>query len=377
MLNGLAAHQELGTELFIGALYSEALSNDADTLINSALPMRMELKVVAPDGLATRRFSRMWIEGMAINNSNALLTAQADNMVKFDSLFKGRLQQNDHVIFALNPGDGIDVSVNNVRLGTIEDDQFFPMLLRTWIGRVPLSSDYRANLLTMGDVSADLRTRYNAITFTPARVTEINSWKKPVPEPAQVAAAPTREAPRPAPAPESNAPTPSVSLPPIARVELPDLERPDSPSRPADEDQTPPPPAPIVEQPSVVAAAQSTATTANGYDEDEEDQPALTAQSLLARQFYGSDILKKIRASVRYPRISLQRNQEGSMRIALVINRDGSIASMAWVEESKHDRLNSEAWDAVKRAAPFPPLPDSLPGRSFEFTAPISFEMAQ
>src|SRR5690606_26936050 len=300
-----------------------------------------------PDGLATRRFSRMWIEGMAINNSNALLTAQADNMVKFDSLFKGRLQQNDHVIFALNPGDGIDVSVNNVRLGTIEDDQFFPMLLRTWIGRVPLSSDYRANLLTMGDVSADLRTRYNAITFTPARVTEINSWKKPVPEPAQVAATPTREAPRPAPAPESNAPTPSVSLPPIARVELPDLERPDSPSRPADEDQTPPPPAPIVEQPSVVAAAQSTATTANGYDEDEEDQPALTAQSLLARQFYGSDILKKIRASVRYPRISLQRNQEGSMRIALVINRDGSIASMAWVEESKHDRLNSEAWDAV------------------------------
>lgn len=375
MLNGLATHQELGTELFIGALYSEALSNDPDTLINSSLPMRMELKVVAPDGLATRRFSRMWIEGMAINNSNALLTAQADNMVKFDSLFKGRLQQNDHVIFALNPGDGIDVSVNNVLLGTIEDDQFFPMLLRTWIGRVPLSSDYRANLLTMGDVPADLRTRYNAITFTPARVTEINSWKKPVPEPAQVAAAPTRAAP--APATESNAPTPSVSLPPIARVELPDLERPDTPSRTADEDQTPPPPAPIVEQPSVEpAAAQPAATAANEYDE-EEDQPALTAQSLLARQFYGSDILKKIRANVRYPRISLQRNQQGSMRIALVINRDGSIASMAWVEESKHDRLNSEAWDAVMRAAPFPPLPESLPGRSFEFTAPISFEMAQ
>ena len=186
MLNGLATHQELGAELFIGALYSEALSNDPDALINSALPMRMELKVVAPDGLATRRFSRMWIEGMAINNSNAVLTAQADNMVKFDSLFKGRLQQNDHVVFALNPGDGVDVSVNDVLLGTIEDDKFFPLLLRTWIGSVPLSSDYRANLLTMGDVPADLRTRYNAITFTPARVTEINSWKKPVPEPARL-----------------------------------------------------------------------------------------------------------------------------------------------------------------------------------------------
>lgn len=373
MLNGLAVHQELGAEQFIGALYSEALSNDPDTLISNSLPMRMELKIVAPDGLATRRFSRMWIEGMAINNSNALLTAQADNMVKFDGLFKGRLQQNDHIIFALNPGDGVDISVNNVLLGNIEDDQFFPMLLRTWIGRVPLSSDYRANLLTVGDVPADLRTRYDAITFTSARVAEINSWKKPILEPAQVAAAPTREAPRPATEPAT--PTPPVSLPPIARVELPELERQDSPPGAASDEQTPTSPAPVEEQTSAVAATQP--PPAADDEEDEENQPALTAQSLLARQFYGSDILKKIRANVRYPRLSLERNQEGSTRIALVVNRDGSIASMAWIEESKHDRLNREAWAAVERAAPFPPLPDSLPGRSFEFTAPISFEMAQ
>ena len=55
MLNGLAIHQELGKEQFIGALYSETLSNDPETLINNKLPMRMELKIVAPEGLTTRR----------------------------------------------------------------------------------------------------------------------------------------------------------------------------------------------------------------------------------------------------------------------------------------------------------------------------------
>src|SRR6187551_3789581 len=86
MLNGIGVHQELGREVFIGALYSESLSNDANTLMNNAQSMRMELKIVAPEGLTTRRFSRMWIEGMAVNSKADVLTAQADNMVKFDGL---------------------------------------------------------------------------------------------------------------------------------------------------------------------------------------------------------------------------------------------------------------------------------------------------
>ena len=33
MLNGIGVHQELGQEVFIGALYSESLINDAETLM--------------------------------------------------------------------------------------------------------------------------------------------------------------------------------------------------------------------------------------------------------------------------------------------------------------------------------------------------------
>lgn len=380
LLNGVAVHQELGNEQFIGALFSEVLSNDPETLLSSNLPMRMELKVIAPDGIPLRRFSRMWIEGMAINNNNNLLTAQADNMVKFDSLFKGKLAQNDHIVFAVTPGTGVDITVNRVLLGNIPDANFFSMLLRTWIGRVPLSSSYREGLLKVGDVPANLRTRYESITFSSARAAEISTWSKPSVAPEQIASAPTRE---PAPAREA-AQAPARNQPPApaaaSKIELPTLERPttagSSTPAAAERENRPTKPAEPASRPAEPVSRPTQMTTvASIADEEEDAQPALTAQSLLARQFYVSDMLRKIRSNVTYPRAALQRKQEGSMRIAITVNRKGEVINMEWLEESKYDRLNRAAWEAVLAAAPFPPMPDALPGQRFEFSAPISFEM--
>lgn len=371
LLNGLAMHQELGNEQFIGALYSETLSDDADTLINSRSAMRMELKIVNPAGMMIRRFSRMWIEGMAINNTNSVLTAQADNMVQFDGLFKGRLEANDHVVFAQNPGQGLTISVNNVQLGHIADDQFFPMLLRTWIGRVPLSSTYREELLKVGAVNPDLRSRYERIQPSPARVAAVTAWtqpKEPEPAPAQVAAAKevkkeVKAAPAPAPQP--------VTPPVVAVIEAPKVELP----KLAEEKPKPEPAKPAVaakpepkEQPKPVAAPAR-------VEEEEDNEPALTAQSLLARQFYVSDLLKKIRTNVKYPRRALERGHEGGIRISVAIDRKGNIKSMTWLEETRHDTLNKEAWEAIQRSAPFPAVPDAIPGAGFEFSAPITFAL--
>lgn len=361
LLNGIAIHEELGKEQFIGAIYSETLSDSADTLINSRSAMKMELKVVTPDGLTTRRFSRMWIEGMAINNATSQLTAQADNMVKFDGLFKGRLEINDHIVFDQTPGQGVEVRVNNVSLGRIPDDQFFPMLLRTWVGRVPLSSTYRENLLKVGNVSADLRSRYERITPSAARIATVTSWKKPEANTEVVAA--TKPEPKIDSKPAPIIAPPKVELPTLAQqrssqAQEAEQAKPVVAAKPeAKPEPTPTKPAPVVDE------------------EDEEEKPALTAQSLLARQFYVSDLLKKVRANVRYPRRALERSQEGGIRISVEIDRKGNIKSMSWLEESRHKILNKEAWDAVERSAPFPAMPNAIPGAGFEFSAPITFTL--
>lgn len=354
LLNGISVHQELGNEQFIGALYSQTLSDNADTLVSSAVAKRMELKVVAADGLAVRRFSRMWIEGMAINNNSNILTAQADNMVRFDGLFKGRLQKNDHIVFSMTPGEGVSITINDVLLDNIADDQFFQLLLSTWIGRVPLSSTYKADLLKMGDVATNLRNRYDAIRPDPSRNRDIAAWHTPEPVSSSSSSSAAAIVAR-----SSTAPLPQ------ARVELPALAAQPTPAVSSQASSA------IPAAPPAMAVASAAAV-----EEDDDDlQPALTTESLLARQFYVSDMLKKIRSSVRYPRRAQERNQEGGVRIAITVDQQGSIRSMSWIEESRYDLLNKEAWEAVQRAAPFPAIPSSMNVQSFEFSAPITFEM--
>lgn len=367
MLNGIGVHQELGREVFIGALYSESLSNDADTLLNNVQPMRMELKIVAPEGLTTRRFSRMWIEGMAVNSKADVLTAQADNMVKFDGLFKGRFLKDDFISFINNPGKGVDIAVNGVLLGTISDNAFFSMLLSTWIGKIPLSSDYRDSLLKVGDVDAGLRSRFSAISPAATRTAEIKTWTGTQVE-IKTAAVSS--------ASKSSASAKIEAAAVIAKTDLPKLEVP-ALEKPALDI---PVPATQAEKPAPVITATSTpakpvVVAAAKVEEEEEEGPALTAQSLLARQFYVSDAIKKIRGKTKYPQRALDRDQEGSVRIAIVIDRVGTVLSTNILETSKFDLLNKEALEAVKRSAPFPALPAEIAGSRFEFTVPMRWTL--
>lgn len=367
MLNGIGVHQELGREVFIGALYSESLSNDADTLMNNAQPMRMELKIVAPDGLTTRRFSRMWIEGMAVNAKADALTAQADNMVKFDGLFKGRFLKNDIISFNNNPGAGVDIAVNGVSLGNIEDNAFFSMLLSTWIGKIPLSSDYRDSLLKVGDVDAGLRGRFTVIAPNATRVAEIKTWTAPAVEVATAESSSSKSsASTKAGAAAAGTAIAATELP-KPTIEKPALEIP-KPALQAEK-------APVTAAVSAAAASVAAAPVAAKAEEEEDEGPALTAQSLLARQFYVSDAIKIIRGKTKYPQRALDRSQSGNVRVAVVIDRQGNVLGTNILESSKFDLLNKEALDAINRSSPFPALPTDIAGARFEFTIPMRWTL--
>jgi len=364
-LNGIAIHQELGREVFIGALFAEAPSNSSASLLASALPMRMELKVTSTEGISPRRFSRLWIEGMAVNNDSDLLAAQADNMVIFDGLFKDRVVPNDDIVFNSIPGTGVNISVNGVILGNIPDNKFFPMLLSTWIGRVPLSSEFREAILSGGDVKPALRDRFTSLAPSQARIAVINTWGQPVTE-ASSAKAADKTAEKTTSKANSSAttafstPALTIAKTDLAPPVLPTIAKPQLKLQVAETN-----PAPEINKDTVTATA----------DTDDNDEPALTAQSLLARQFYLSDILTRITAKTRYPRTALERGQEGSTRLNLTIDRKGNILALAPLEESKYDSLNRAAREAIERAAPFPEVPEAIAGTTFEFAIPIRFAL--
>lgn len=362
LLNGISLHKELGRDQFWGALYTELLSSDTEVLLSSPVAKRMELKILAPEGMTLRRFSRMWIEGAAINNPSAVLMAQADNMVLFDGFFGGRFETNDHIVLSVSPGQGVDVVVNNTLLGNIPDDNFFALLLRSWLGRVPLSSGYRDDLLMMGDIDPNLRHRYLHLEPRLSRIAVVESWLEENPADAidepevTVAAAP---APTPKPKVEDK---PRVEKPVAIPVPAPIVVASAPPAT-----QQPVKPKPIKESVATIAAAKE--------ENAEEERTTITSQTLLARQFYISEVLGTIYARVSYPRRAQQLQQSGSVKFNLIIDDQGNIKSLKPIETSDYILLNKAAEEAVKDAAPFPPLPEVLASSELELFVPIKFSL--
>lgn len=370
MLNGMAINTELNKERFIAALYSDNLSDNADTILNSVGDRRMELKVT-DERLSARSLNSMWIEGMAINNRSADLEAQAENLAKLTNMVRRRLVEGDTLRLDAVQGQGTTVSLNGVELGNIADDAFFPLLLRTWIGSVPLSSAFKADLLAGGEVDRALADRYSRLGPDESRVAAVSTWTTPTPDgegAAAASAAATTVAV--APPPDLDIPAPGTPAEPEPEPE-PAAPEPEQAATSAPV-QPEPPPEPEPEPQQTVARAPAPAAPAP--DDDEEEQEAFSAQSLLQRQYFVSNSLIAIRRAVKYPRRALERAQEGSVRLAVTIDRTGELMDVQPVEESRHSLLNRAATRAVENAK-FEPIPASVMGDSITFTAPITFNL--
>lgn len=337
-LNGIAIHSEFGKPQFMAALYSSSVNNNTESLSREAA-IRMELKVLAPEGLPLRRFSRMWLEAISINSDAALLRAQADNMLLFDSLFKDRLQQKDSLVLNYQRGKGVAVSFNNITLGTIVDDIFFAMLLRTWIGSVPLSTDFKNAILAAGIVTVELKNRFEDMHPSAERSLATAQWLHSKPAAAI-----------------ASSKKPGVNLAVKTAVQA------------------------SAATPQALAKLPGKAEAAHSAVAVERHQTSITSpatvdavQRLVARQLYISQLLKKIRANTRYPQRANERGQSDSLRIALAIDRQGNIISSSLVQESQYPQLNEAALAAIKKSTPLPPMPVTLTEPSFELTVPITF----
>mgnify|MGYP000002158862 FL=1 len=382
LLNGLAPHLELGQERFIAGLYVESLSEDAASIMGDAGHKRMALHVTAKR-LSHRSLRRMWIEGMAINTPSGQLTKYAKDTVTFAGLFKSKLTKGDIILIDSQPGEGTAVSVNGVELGTLHTDGFFNVLLRTWIGSVPLSSDFRSQLLQNGQIDESLLAKFESIAPSTERIAAISEWTKPKPKPkTQAALAPEAIASTTISAPII-APTvaaPIVSAPEAATETEPSQALAAAPeTSPGNADTSEPntskADAPTLEPTLAATPAAEAIEDDESYDEEESEEPELTAESLIARQMYHSSLLRWAYQYLSYPKRSVQRGQEGSVRVSVTIDRTGKIKSQRTIEESKHSLLNREATKAVKKAGPFPVIPTAISGEEFSFTLPIVFRL--
>ncbi|WP_018274232.1 TonB family protein [Teredinibacter turnerae] len=373
-LNGLSIHTELGKEQFIAALLVASPStNGRDILINNE-PKQIQVRIVAPR-VSSRSFKRMWIEGMAINSSSSELSENAEAMARFSNLLKIKLMEGD--IFTIDRGtDAVTIYLNSVKLGEINSVAFFDLLLRTLIGPVPLSSQFRDGLLVAGDIDAGLLARFDATVPTEDRIaavkTAVSNQEQPAPKVAteepQVTLAPVAVAPA--------VTSPGVvATKPVVTPDLASAEPAESTPTPAPVTKPSPSPKPTP-KPTVkpTPAPQQALLDADAVEEEEDDLD-FTAESLLQQQLYIAQLKRHTYKYLHYPKRALDRGWEGNVRLNITINRFGKVQDIIVVEESEYKTLTKEAEKAAERASPFPAMPEDLRGETFAFTLPVVFKI--
>ncbi|HLF58976.1 MAG TPA: TonB family protein [Alphaproteobacteria bacterium] len=214
------------------------------------------------------------------------------------------------------------------------------------------------------------------------------------------------EAPPPPPAPEEKAPPPPVAeAAPPPPAPMPEIETPKLPETPPAKEpepvvppqvkavprplrkpepeppvaETPPPAEPPLPEPQpapLPTAAQpapeqapATETPRKGI---ETGVAGATSQAEMNR--YVTTLFTMIDAKKVYPPQSLQRREQGTVVVRLKIAADGKLIDVASPTEDPR-RLVDASLEAVRRAAPFPPLPVSLKQDAAAFEVPVVYKV--
>jgi protein TonB len=94
-----------------------------------------------------------------------------------------------------------------------------------------------------------------------------------------------------------------------------------------------------------------------------------------ARAGYTALIQRRIEDAKEYPQGSQKLGRQGVLKVQFTILKNGQLGSVRLLTETPYPNLNREAMAAVKRAAPFAGIPDSIMGQSLRFIVPIKFKV--
>lgn len=395
-LNGIAVYSALSQEQFIAALYLPQYSESPRDAILQKGSKSMEMRITA-DKIFPRRFKRMWVESLAINAAPKELEQNAQNVSEFSRLLRVKLRQGDILRINKTPS-ATTVQVNGIELGQIDDPNFFDILVRTWVGPVPISSDFKAKMLSGGRIDNDLLERYNNISPTNERtqaIADALEAEKSEEEEERIAQRPSAAKP-PAPAvtqnqpqtkPEVQEPTQVATAPPPAPVSTPaPAAKPKEVAKPVAEKKPPEPSPQVAAQASSAPKEEPEPTTVAILSEDDlfdddsilEDEDSsfdFSAEELLSQQLFFSKLTKWTSNFVQYPKKAIKNNLEGTVRITMTIRRNGRVVDVRLTEKSEHEELNRAAARAVRDASPYPAIPDEVSGDELVFTVPVVFRL--
>ena len=88
---------------------------------------------------------------------------------------------------------------------------------------------------------------------------------------------------------------------------------------------------------------------------------------------YPGKVQRKLRRSVRYPSKARSKKLRGTAYVRFVVDSGGQVTASGIAHSSGSKVLDAAALATVRRAAPFPKIPQAANRRSWSFTVPVEF----
>jgi hypothetical protein len=144
VLNGVGTRVKMFMDMYVGALYVEKKSTNANEIMASKDGAAIRLTIVS--GLIS---SDKMIDAVTegFENSTGGKTAPLKSKIdKFISFFKDEIKKGD-VFTMVNTDEGVVVYKNNTKKGTIEGNDFKKALFGIWLSAKPADKNLKKAML--------------------------------------------------------------------------------------------------------------------------------------------------------------------------------------------------------------------------------------
>jgi protein TonB len=336
-LIGLAMHQEVGRNIYIGAIHYKSLIPVPVDIVGAAGPKTMEYRVVA------RRTSiRSLIGSMLLQGELATGKPPNNNAIEFAgdlmSAVKGSLYQGDSLTISLNSRNTLIAALNGQQLARSDSRHVADYLLMGWVSERGPSETFRSSILSQS-IDSSLRSAYDERAATAERIAVVRGWNVPV-ELSKLLIEPTAE----------------LMVAAVLGEQFSAKEESILPSSEIIQDLVPLNGLASDTHQSVAEPVQLASLTLTREMMSSDSDVAETWDAIDAIEYtqrlasFNNHVMRSVYAKIRYPKSAVRRNIQGKLELDLTVAKDGTLLNVTVALTSGNKLLDKSAIKAANSA---------------------------
>jgi hypothetical protein len=148
VLSGAGLRRFFLFDVYAVGLYLPALATSPESAIS--MPGRKRVSIATLRDVDAKQFVDALEKGLHANQDEAAMQALAPSVARFESIFTslGVVKKGMRIAIDSVPDTGTVVTIDGTPREPIPDPDFYPALLRNWLGAHPVSEDLKKALLS-------------------------------------------------------------------------------------------------------------------------------------------------------------------------------------------------------------------------------------